>query len=49
MLKQGLNRNNTLYLNIIKVGYSKEDIQTFQGDIVFANKQIKYTHLLLHT
>jgi hypothetical protein len=30
MLKQGPNRNIIFYLNIIKVEYSKEDIQTCQ-------------------
>jgi hypothetical protein len=30
MPKQGPNRNITFYLNIIKVEYSKEDIQTCQ-------------------
>ncbi len=30
MLKQGPNRNITFYLNIIKVEYSSEDIQTCQ-------------------
>ncbi len=49
MLKQGTNRNITFYINIIKIEYSKEAIQACQWDVVFANKQLMSTHLLLHT
>jgi hypothetical protein len=38
MLKQGPNRNVTFYLNIIKVEYSKEDMQTCEIWFLQTNK-----------